>query len=118
VTGNITGGNILGGANVNATTHTGTTVSVIGNITGANINAGTLISSPLFNGTTVSIVGNVISNNIQNTTTISTTNATVSGQLVIPFFSSNPASPTAGSFYYNTAFGVLRFYNGAGWVNV
>ncbi len=27
-TGNITGGNILGGANVNATTHTGTTVSV------------------------------------------------------------------------------------------
>ena len=37
VTGNITGGNILGGANVNATTHTGTTVSVTGNITGGNI---------------------------------------------------------------------------------
>ena len=35
-TGNITGGNILGGANVNATTHTGTTVSVTGNITGGN----------------------------------------------------------------------------------
>ena len=39
VTGNITGGNILGGANVNATTHTGTTVSVTGNITGGNLNA-------------------------------------------------------------------------------
>jgi hypothetical protein len=35
-TGNITGGNINGGANVNATTHTGTTVSVTGNITGSN----------------------------------------------------------------------------------
>ena len=35
-TGNITGGNILGGANVNATIHTGTTVSVTGNITGSN----------------------------------------------------------------------------------
>jgi len=39
-TGNITGGNILGGANVNATTHTGTTVSVTGNITGGNANIG------------------------------------------------------------------------------
>jgi hypothetical protein len=36
-TGNITGGNVLGGANVNATTHTGTTVSVTGNITGGNL---------------------------------------------------------------------------------
>jgi hypothetical protein len=36
-TGNITGGNILGGANVNATTHTGATVSVTGNITGGNL---------------------------------------------------------------------------------
>jgi hypothetical protein len=38
VTGNITGGNVLGGANVNATTHTGTTVSVTGNTTSGNIN--------------------------------------------------------------------------------
>jgi hypothetical protein len=37
VAGNITGGNVLGGANVNATTHTGTTVSVTGNITGGNV---------------------------------------------------------------------------------
>jgi hypothetical protein len=40
-TGNITGGNVLGGANVNATTHTGTTVSVTGNITGGNLSVGT-----------------------------------------------------------------------------
>jgi hypothetical protein len=66
----------------------------------------------------VSVIGNVISNNIQTTTSITTANATVSAQLVIPFFSSNPVSATAGSFYYNTAFGVLRFYNGAAWVNV
>jgi len=45
VTGNITGGNILGGANVNATTHTGTTVSVTANITGGNILTGGLISA-------------------------------------------------------------------------
>ena len=45
VTGNITGGNVLGGANVNATTHTGTTVSVSGNITGGNILTAGLISA-------------------------------------------------------------------------
>jgi len=44
-TGNITGGNILGGANVNAITHTGTTVSVSANITGGNLITGGLISA-------------------------------------------------------------------------
>ncbi|CAB4163797.1 hypothetical protein UFOVP1146_153 [uncultured Caudovirales phage] len=44
-TGNITGGNVLGGANVNATTHTGTTVSVSANITGGNVLTGGLISA-------------------------------------------------------------------------
>ena len=43
--GNITGGNILGGANVNAITHTGTTVSVSANITGGNLITGGLISA-------------------------------------------------------------------------
>jgi len=43
--GNITGGNILGGANVNATTHTGTTVSVSGNITGGNVLSGAVVSA-------------------------------------------------------------------------
>jgi hypothetical protein len=50
-TGNITGGNVLGGANVNATTHTGTTVSVSGNITGGNVlSAGT---AAILSGTAV-----------------------------------------------------------------
>jgi hypothetical protein len=44
-TGNITGGNILGGANVNATTHTGTTLSVTANITGGNVLTSGLISA-------------------------------------------------------------------------
>ena len=43
--GNVTGGNILGGANVNATTHTGTTVSVTGNITGGNVLSSAVISA-------------------------------------------------------------------------
>jgi predicted ribosome-associated RNA-binding protein Tma20 len=40
-TGNITGGNVLGGANVNATTHTGSTVSVSGAITGGSLTVST-----------------------------------------------------------------------------
>jgi hypothetical protein len=44
-TGNITGGNILGGANVNATTHTGTTASLSGNITGGNILSSAVVSA-------------------------------------------------------------------------
>ena len=44
-TGNITGGNILGGANVNSTTHTGTTVSVSANITGGNILSSAVVSA-------------------------------------------------------------------------
>ena len=43
--GNITGGNVLGGANVNATTHTGTTVSVSGNITGGNVLSSAVVSA-------------------------------------------------------------------------
>jgi hypothetical protein len=56
-TGNITGGNILGGANVNATTHTGTTVSVTANVTGGNVLTGGLISA------TGNITGNFIIGN-------------------------------------------------------
>jgi hypothetical protein len=43
-TANVTGGNILT-ANVNATTHTGTTVSVSGNITGGNVLSGAVVSA-------------------------------------------------------------------------
>ena len=68
VTGNITGGNILGGANVNATAHTGTTVSVTGNVNGGN-----LISAALVQGVTVSASGNVIGGNVTTAGLISAT---------------------------------------------
>jgi hypothetical protein len=64
VTGNITGGNILGGANVNATTHTGTTVSVSGNITGGNILGGANVNATTHTGTTVSVSGNITGGNL------------------------------------------------------
>lgn len=77
VTGNITGGNVLGGANVNATTHTGTTVSVTANVTGGNILTGGLISatgtvtSSQFNGSgagLTSIPGANVSGTVANAT--------------------------------------------------
>jgi len=57
--GNITGGNVLGGANVNATTHTGTTVSVTGNITGGNLSVGT---GTITGGNIVNANGNGVGN--------------------------------------------------------
>ena len=62
-TGNITGGNVLGGANVNATTHTGTTVSVSGNITGGNVLSSAVVSAvgaaTILSGTAVPAGGTV-----------------------------------------------------------
>ena len=51
---------MLGGANVNDTTNTGTTVSVSGNVNGGNIIAATAISA----GGTISAVGNITGGNI------------------------------------------------------
>ena len=69
-TGNITGGNILGGANVNATTHTGGTVSVTGDITGGNLyTAGAISSTGNSFGGNLSTTGQVISTNTGSTTT-------------------------------------------------
>jgi hypothetical protein len=63
VTGNITGGNVLGGANVNATTLTGATVSVTGNITGGNLSGtsivGTLTTAAQTNITSVGTLGSL-----------------------------------------------------------
>ena len=69
-TGNITAGNILGGANVNATTHTGGTVSVTGDITGGNLyTAGAISSTGNSFGGNLSTTGQVISTNTGSTTT-------------------------------------------------
>lgn len=69
-TGNITGGNILGGANVNATTLTGTTLSVSGNVTGGNLRTAGLISATgnitagnLTVGTGIVSLGSLVNNN-------------------------------------------------------
>jgi hypothetical protein len=70
VTGNITGGNVLGGANVNATTHTGTTVSVTGNITGGNlITAGSVTVN---SGASATAIVNGASNGVGNIGSAST----------------------------------------------
>jgi hypothetical protein len=81
VTGNITGGNVLGGANVNATNLTGTTVSVTGNITGGNINTAGVVSA----------TGNVLGGNIIQ-----------GGVRVMKWTTSvsTPSNAVAGDFWY------------------
>jgi hypothetical protein len=93
-TGNITGGNILGGANVNATTHTGTTVSVSANVTGGNIttaglivttgnvSGGNVIAATLVQSATVSASGNVTGGNILTGGLISATGNITGGNIL------------------------------------
>ena len=71
VTGNISGGNVIGGANVNATTHTGTTVSVSGSVTGGNVFSVGVVSAP---GNVSG--GNVISAGLTSTASLSVTGNT------------------------------------------
>ena len=86
--GNITGGNVLGGANVNATTHTGDTVSVTGNITGGNLITAGLISSTgnitggnLTTAGVVTTTANVIGGNLITTGVVSAATLVVSGNI-------------------------------------
>ncbi len=72
-TGNITGGNVLGGANVNATTHTGTTVSVSANVTGGNLLTGGLISA----------AGNISANNATFTSNQTLSYGTANGVIYL-----------------------------------
>jgi hypothetical protein len=62
--GNIIGGNVLGGANVNATTHTGTTVSVTGTITGGNLTTAGIIT--VNSGAAATAIVNGASNGVGN----------------------------------------------------
>jgi hypothetical protein len=82
-TANISGGNVLGGANVNATTHTGTTVSVTGNITGGNILGGANVNATTHTGTTVSVTGNVTGGNILTAGLISATGNIITGSNIV-----------------------------------
>ena len=77
--GNVRGGNAVGFNNVDATTHTGTTVSVTGNITGGNILGGANVNATTHTGTTVSVTGNVTGGNVISAAAISGTGLTISG---------------------------------------
>jgi hypothetical protein len=91
--GNITGGNILGGANVNATTHTGTTVSVTANITGGNILTGGLISA------TGAITGAAITG---SSLTVST--GSITGGNIINANGNGVGNIGSSALYFNTVF--------------
>jgi hypothetical protein len=113
-TGNITGGNILGGANVNATTHTGTTVSVTANITGGNVLTGGLISATgnLTVGGDLNLIGNIVDTGPMTLITSSNGNITLSpngtgnintGANIMPAANAT-ANIGSASFTYNTIF--------------
>jgi len=136
VTGNITGGNVLGGANVNATTHTGTTVSVTGNITGGNVLGGANVNATTHTGTTVSVTGNItgsyflgngsaltgiiasagaaITNGTSNVTVAASSNTTVgvAGTTVATFASTGLVLP--GQLTVNSGSNVTAIVNAAG----
>jgi len=108
-TGNITGGNILGGANVNATTHTGTTVSVTGNITGGNILGGANVNATTHTGTTVSVTGNITGGNVLSSAVISAV-----GAATILSATAVPAGGTAGAGYKFSSVANLGIFFGSG----
>ena len=116
--GNIKGGNILGGANVNATTHTGTTVSVSANITGGNVLFGTGVVSGtgnvtggnvLFGTGVVSGTGNVTGGNVLSSAVVSAVGAAtiLSGTAI-------PAGGTTGSGYKLSSTANLGVFFGSG----
>jgi hypothetical protein len=95
VTGNITGGNILGGANVNATIFTGTTVSVTANVTGGNLTtsgkisatgnistAGMFSSQDIETSANVTAVGNVTGGNLRTAGQVTATGNITGGNIL------------------------------------
>jgi hypothetical protein len=108
-TGNITGGNVLGGANVNATTHTGTTVSVSGNITGGNVLGGANVNATTHTGTTVSVSGNITGGNVLSSAVVSAVGAAtiLSGTAV-------PVGGTTGAGYKFSSTANLGVFFGSG----
>jgi hypothetical protein len=93
VSGNITGGNVLGGANVNATTHTGTTVSVTGNVDAGNLRTGGLVSA------TGAITGGAITG---SSLTVSTGSVTAGN--IVNANGNGVGNIGSSSVYFNTVF--------------
>lgn len=93
VAGNVTAGNILGGANVNAVTHTGTTVSVSANVTAGNILTGGVVSATgnITTSDGITATGNLTAGNIS----VSGTGAVRTTSVVAGYLTANAASGTA-----------------------
>ena len=96
-TGNVTGGNINGGANVNATLHSGTTVSVTGTITGASVVGGVMT------GTSISVSGAVTGAGITGTSLTVTTGSVTAGN-IINGNANGVGNIGSSTVYYNTGF--------------
>jgi hypothetical protein len=132
--GNITGGNIFANTGTISATSgvfTGPLTSTNGLFSG-NVAAGNLISNSAVSSETLIVNNQISSNNIVNTSNITTANlqsisittdnvtsntlvvSTVSNLSVIKFTGlvTDPISPVGGEFYYNSATGKLRIYNG------
>jgi len=115
--GNITGGNILGGANVNATTHTGATVNVTGNIDGGNLRTSGLITATgsatagSFNTSgTIGATGNITGGNLTvGAGTITGGNLTVgtgtiTGGNIVNSNANGVGNIGSSTTYFNTVF--------------
>ena len=131
-TGNITGGNILGGANVNATTHTGTTVSVTGNITGGNLLiSGSISDSAQLDISTTSANANIVltpngtgnvntganvsvTGNIQGGNVLSGAVVSAVGAATILSSTAVPAGGTTGAGYKFSSTANLGVFFGSG----
>ena len=104
----------MGGANVNATTHTGTTVSVTANVTGGNLLTGGLISATgnLTVGGDLNLVGNIVDTGPMTLITSSNGNITLSpngtgnvntGANIMPTANAT-ANIGSAAFTFNTIF--------------
>ena len=108
VTGNITGGN------VSTTNLTGTTVSVTGNITGGNILGGANVNATTHTGTTVSVSGNITGGNLITSAAISAASMSASGNITvagIPNFSGSYVVIPTGTTDPATATQGAFYYN-------
>jgi len=96
-TGNVTGGNLITAGIVNATTHTGTTVSVTGTVTAASVVGGVIT------GASVSVVGAITGAAITGTSlTVST--GTITGGNIVNGGSNGVGNIGSSTTYFNTVF--------------
>jgi hypothetical protein len=98
----------LGGANVNATTHTGTTVSVTGNITGGNLSGtsivGTLTTAAQTNITSVGTLGSLAVTGTITGGNLSVTTGTITGGNIVNGNGNGIGNIGSSTVYFNTVF--------------